>query len=130
MARPTKYTPELLKKAQDYLHNWEELGDIIPSVEGLAEVLDITTVTIYDWQKQEDKLEFSYTLDRIKQKQKKVLLEKGLLSVFNSNICKLALGNHGFHDKQDTNISGQLDTQATYSPEVHRFDGSTDPEDS
>lgn len=101
MARPTKYNKEILVKANKYLTSWEEEGDIIPSVEGLAEVLDITTVTIYDWQKQDDKKEFSYTLDRIKQKQKKVLLEKGLMSEFNSNICKLALGNHGMSDKQE-----------------------------
>ena len=99
--RPTKYNATTLDIANDYLLTWEERGDIIPSVEGLAEVLDISTVTVYDWQKQEDKLEFSNTLDRIKQKQKKVLLEKGLTGDFNSNICKLALTNHGFSDKQE-----------------------------
>ena len=99
--RPTKYNATTLEIANDYLLTWEERGDIIPSVEGLAEVLDISTVTVYDWQKQEDKLEFSNTLDRIKQKQKKVLLEKGLTGDFNSNICKLALTNHGFSDKQE-----------------------------
>jgi len=30
----------------------------------------------------------------------------GLSGEFNSNIAKLALGKHGYHDKQDNTLSG------------------------
>lgn len=106
VGRPTKYNDGLLKQTIDYLDNYEDYGDIIPSIEGLADVLDISTVTIYDWQKQESKKAFSNTLDRIHSRQKKVLIHKGLDNTFNSNIVKLALGNHGMSEKTQTEISG------------------------
>lgn len=105
--RPTKYCDGILEKAKQYLYTYETLGHAIPSVEGLALHLDIDRSTIYDWASQEDKEEFSYTLSKINITQKHVLLTKGLLSEFNSNICKLALGNHGFSDKQQSEVSGR-----------------------
>jgi len=106
MARPTKYTPELIKKAHDYLKNYEELGDVIPSHVGLALSLGITTTCLYDWAKQEDKEEFSVILQDIMATQQRVLITNGLKGEFNSNITKLVLGKHGFHDKQETELTG------------------------
>jgi hypothetical protein len=127
MARPTKYTPELLKLAKSYLTEWEAEGDMIPSVEGLSAFINIARSTLYVWA--EEKPLFSDILQQINEKQSRTLINKGLSGDFNSNITKLVLGKHGYSEKQDTKITGQLDTQATYSPEVHRFDGSTDTSD-
>ena len=126
MGRPTDYSDIILASSNEYLEDYEELGDAIPSIAGLAIHLKLSRTTLYDWAKHDDKKEFSYILDDILSKQENVLMNKGLLGEFNSNITKLALGKHGYSDKQDTNMSGQLDTQATYVPEVHRFDGSID----
>jgi hypothetical protein len=99
MARPTKYTQEILEKAQHYLDNYEEYDDIIPSQAGLALVLGLSRQTLRTWSQAEDKEEFLDILDRIHQKQECVLLDKGLDGTFNATIVKLALGKHGYHDR-------------------------------
>jgi hypothetical protein len=99
MGRPTKYNTALLEKAQHYLDNYEEYDEAIPSAVGLALVLDITRATLYAWAKDEDKKAFSDILDNINKKQEQVLLKNGLNNKFNSNITKLVLGKHGYHDR-------------------------------
>jgi hypothetical protein len=99
MARPTKYTQEIVEKAQHYLDNYEEYDEVIPSAVGLALVLNLTRSTLYEWAKAEDKKEFSDILDNINKKQEQILLRKGLNNEFNSNITKLVLGKHGYHDR-------------------------------
>ena len=106
MARPTKYSTALLEKAQHYLDHYEEYDEVIPSAVGLALVLDITRSTLYAWARDEDKKVFSHILDNINKKQEQVLLRKGLNNEFNSNITKLVLGKHGYHDRAQ-----QTDTQ-------------------
>ena len=106
MARPTKYNTALLEKAQHYLDNYEEYEEVIPSAVGLALVLDITRSTLYAWAKDEDKSVFSDILDNINKKQEQVLLKNGLNNKFNSNITKLVLGKHGYHDRAQ-----QVDSQ-------------------
>lgn len=97
--RPTKYTPELIKKAKAYITNYGEYQDVIPSIVGLASVLDVHRSLLYVWEKEYP--EFLDILEAIKREQQKVLLNKGLSGDFNSNITKLVLGKHGYHDKQD-----------------------------
>lgn len=102
MARPTKYTPELVERALEYIENYQEYGDAIPSIAGMACELKVAETTLYDWAKKEDN-EFSNILAQCKINQQRVLLNGGLSGDMNSNIVKLVLGKHGFHDKQDTN---------------------------
>lgn len=104
MARPTKYNNKILEKAEEYLTSWEDDGDMIPSVEGLALKINIARSTIYEWDK--EKPEFSDILQRINEKQKQTLINKGLSGAFNSNITKLVLGKHGFSDKSQQEVSG------------------------
>ncbi len=109
VGRPTKYNQEILQKTKDYLNDYQgdtEDGDVIPSIEGLSFYLDIARCTLYDWASQEDKEEFSYTLEQIEAKQKQILLNKGLKGEFNSNITKLALANHGMLERKSTELSG------------------------
>ena len=113
MARPTKQTPSLIKKAKEYIDEYESTyGDAIPSVVGLCSAINITRTTAYDWAKDEDS-EFSYILDKINEKQHQVLINKGLLGSFNSNITKLVLGKHGYHDKQETELNANLGVSFT-----------------
>lgn len=104
--RPTDYTPEILKKTKEYLEKWEDQKDMIPSVEGLSEYIGIARPTIYKWSKEEGKQEFVDTLEALQAKQKRILLNKGLSSEFNSNITKLALGNHGMSEKLQQELTG------------------------
>lgn len=97
--RPTKYDDGILKKVDEYLKRHKSYGDIIPSVAGLACVLDVTKKTLYNWA--DKNKEFLHALERIAQKQEKLCLSGGLSGDFNSTITKLLLGNHGYHEKQD-----------------------------
>lgn len=102
MARPTKYTPELLAKAKKYL---ETYTTVIPSHIGLAFYLGIHNSTMYAWEKEKGKEEFSDILARIMQSQFIELTDKGLTGDFNAAITKLALGKHGYSDKVDQTSS-------------------------
>ena len=108
--RPTKYTPELLDKCYTYLEKWEEIGspfkDKIPSHIALSEYIGISSTYMYEWAKHEDKKEFSEILEKVNKLQQRILINGGLSNDFNSNITKLVLGKHGFHEKQDQNITG------------------------
>ena len=104
--RPTKYTDELVSKAKAYITDYAIYGDVIPSVAGLSSMLGIVRSTLYKWE--EEKQEFSDILRSIKHEQEKVLLNRGLIGDFNSAITKLVLGKHGYHDRQDLDITGDM----------------------
>ena len=105
--RPTKYTEEIIEKAKAYITGYETHSDVIPSIAGLASVLDVHRSLLYVWEKEYP--EFLDILEAIKREQQKVLLNKGLSGDFNSQITKLVLGKHGYHDKQDVGVSGSMD---------------------
>jgi hypothetical protein len=97
--RPSDYSEEMLAKAQDYLHNFEAQGDVIPSVAGLACWIGCNKQTLYNWAEQNR--EFFGTLEAIKHKQEVLCLNNGISGVFNSTITKLVLANHGYSEKQE-----------------------------
>lgn len=101
VGRPTKYNDNILKKTKEYIKNHAKYGDVVPNVAGLCCELGINKVTVYDWAKQEDKKEFSNTLDELQQKQERLLLSGGLSGENNAAITKLMLCNHGYSDKQE-----------------------------
>lgn len=105
--RPTKYTTETLDSARNYFSaGFEELGEPVPTIAGLAEWLDITRRTVYDWAAQEEKAEFSHIVEKIMAKQERMLMAGGLNGGLNPTITKLALSKHGYHDKHEQEISG------------------------
>jgi hypothetical protein len=95
--RPTEYNSEIIKKAKDYLNNLPE-GEVVHSIEGLGLYLGIDRSTIYDWESQEEKKEFSYIVESIRQKQAQTLINKGLENKFNSSITKVMLTKHGYRE--------------------------------
>lgn len=101
VGRPTKYTPELLEKARDYIDNYADYDQAFPSDIGLAYVIGISKATLYLWAKQDDKSQFLDILDQINTKQQLVAWNKGLKGDYNANLVKLLLGKHGFSEKQD-----------------------------
>lgn len=108
--RPTKYTPALVKRAQEYvdLERKEDAEDpkafreAIPSAVGLASYLGINQSTMYRWGDEEGKEEFKEILDAIQRDQQQILLNSGLLGRFNPAITKLVLGKHGYHEKTES----------------------------
>jgi len=101
--RPTKYTPEVIRKAKDYIENYESYGDVIPSIAGLAVELDLNKETITNWAKDKNKSEFSRVVTALIQGQERKLLNGGLDSVFNPGITRLILSKHGYHDNPQAN---------------------------
>lgn len=100
--RPTKYTPEALEKARDYLKNYREGGDVIPTVPGLALALGISRETVYAWSKDEDKEEFTEIYLKLMADQERQLVNSGLKGDFNSAITKMILTKHDYSDKVQT----------------------------
>lgn len=103
--RPTIYNDELLDKAESYIENFAELGDVIPSIEGLSEYLPVARSTIYEWKDSGGKERFSDILARILTKQARLLMNSGLKGDFNAAITKLALGKHGYSDKLEQDVT-------------------------
>lgn len=99
MARPTKYTPEIQAKADEYVSaGFLDDNDVVPSIAGLALKLDISRSTVHEWKNTHAK--FSDTLGRLSYLQERISLNGGLKGDLNSTIVKLLLANHGYSDKQ------------------------------
>lgn len=99
IGRPSKFA-ESLTKANEYLMGgYETVGDVVPSVAGLACYLGISRVTAQAYARENE--EFSCTLEAIKTLQENRLINKGLTGDFNATITKLMLANHGYSDKQE-----------------------------
>ena len=120
--RPSKYTPEIVQEARDYLEHYQRHGDVIPSVVGLALVLDVRRDTIHEWVK--EKPEFSDIVEKILSKQEQSLIGNGLKGKFNASITKLVLGKHGYHDKIDAEHTGK-----DGGPLEHRLSKALTPEE-
>ena len=124
MARPTKYTPELVERAKAYLTDFESQNSaVIPSHAGLANYLEVRRETLYDWAKQKNKAEFSNILGEILAKQEEMTLNGGLSGTFNASIAKLLLGKHGYSDKQDTQLTGAQGGPVAITYEGVKSDG-------
>ena len=105
--RPTLYNDDLLEKARSYANGeWEQVGDAMPSIVGMCIYIGIVKATAYRWSNEDGKGQFKDILDHIMTKQENVLFNRSLTGDYNANIAKLALGKHGYHDKQDVETSG------------------------
>lgn len=123
--RPTKYSPTLIKKVDEYLkqcvdeeydwtkssgdksESWEHRIKVkLPTMEGFSFFIDTPIRTIYDWK--DTYPDFSQSLEKIVKAQKDRLIEKGLSGDYNATIAKLILSsNHGMREKVDTDITTQ-----------------------
>lgn len=107
--RPTKLKDAAKKAAIDYFDNFRERGDLIPSEAGLADHLNVSRSTVQLWAEKDEV--FSGILERLKNRQERVLISGGLTkgdSGFNPLIAKMILTKHGYSDKQDVEMSGSL----------------------
>lgn len=106
--RPTKYTPELLNKAREYVDGgWEREGDIVPQLAGLAVYCGITDTTIQAWKDDANKEEFSVLHARVMTMQHQELINKGLSKLTDSSLTKLLLHKHGHSDRQEVDVTSK-----------------------
>jgi hypothetical protein len=113
--RPTDYTPEIIAAAWIYANGgWKDVGDLVPSVAGLACEIGIRRETCHAWAKEPNN-EFSNILKVIAEKQERALLNNGLSGAFNPPITKMMLSKHGYSDKIETDLTssdGSMTPQA------------------
>ena len=88
--------------SEDYMKN----GDVIPTIEGMAKHIKVAVSTLRLWRDDERKPAFKETFERCKSEQCRLVINKGLKNEFSPTIAKLILGNHGFREKTEQEISG------------------------
>lgn len=103
--RPTKYIPEAIFPAiEKYLASVNDTE--LPSIEGLADFLDVNTDTIYEWR---DKYpQFSDTIKKIAAKQKKQLMNDGMYGGKEVNAAMaifLLKVNHGMKENEPSTLN-------------------------
>lgn len=113
--RPTKLTPALIKKAQEFVAARRADRMLLPTVEGLALELGISRETVYEWSNDDstDPLrdQFSYIVSDLKAAQGEKLMQYSLAGKYNATIAKLILsGKHGYVEKSevDQNVKGDV----------------------
>lgn len=103
--RPTVYGDNILKLARGYLTTFKDMGDVVPSVAGLACVLGVTRETCHAWARDPSKEEFSHILWELAQRQERELLNNGLAGNFNAPITKMMLTKHGYSDRVEQDLT-------------------------
>jgi hypothetical protein len=104
--RPVEYNDTYVENTLLYLESCEdtlsENGKLIvklPSIEGLADYLDIHKDTIYDWETKYEK--FSDVIAKLRNRQATKLLNNGLSNTYNPTIAKVLLTKHGYREGID-----------------------------
>ena len=100
VGRPTKYSEDLQTQADEYILSYEELGELVPTLVGLAIHLEVATNTIYNWATEANP-EFLRVFTRVEQLQHRGLVNGGLSGKFNPAITKMMMTKHGYSDKQE-----------------------------
>ena len=113
---PSKYTPELLEKAWEYLASWRELEDPVPMLCGLASHCEITKECVSRWRKDERKAEFDQICARVELEQERQLIAKGLTRATDSGLTKLMLMRHGYSDHQKVDLSSSDGSMSPVDP--------------
>lgn len=122
VGRPTKYSPDILQQSEEYIDSCEDREEQVvsgqsekftafktrtvvnlPTIEGLALHLKVHRDTIFEWESKYP--DFSDTLNVLRGKQLRVLLNKGLSGDYNPMIAKLVLHKHGYTEKTEISHS-------------------------
>jgi len=123
VGRPTKYSDDLQRQADEYIFKYTEVGDVIPSRVGLCCYIGISKQTSFQYEK--DYPEFLATLAAVDALQENTALNRGLDGTFNATIVKLVMYNHGYSDKQAVDLSS---TDGTMAPTFAGMYGKPDPD--
>ena len=114
VGRPSKYDPIFIDKVDEYLKQCADsykavnTGDKVimklevslPMIEDFAEYIEVSVESIYNWEKEYP--EFLQATNKIRSRQKKVLINKGVSGEYNPFITKLVLSaNHGMRERSD-----------------------------
>lgn len=128
VGRPSKYNEEAQELAEDYLLNYSQDGDLVPTLVGLALHLDVATNTIYNWAN-ENNPEFLRVFTRLEQMQHRALVNGGLSGDYNPAITKMMMTKHGYSDKVEQSHTSPDGSMSPKQPLVLAdFYGNTESE--
>lgn len=120
MANKSKYNTIIQEIADRYVsEDYMKNGDVIPTIEGMAKHIKVAVSTLRKWRDDERKPEFMETFERCKSEQCRLVVNKGLKNEFSPTIAKLILGNHGFREKTEQEISGPGGGPQEWKVSVH-----------
>jgi len=106
--RPTVYSEGMLDKAREYVYGgYEQCGDPVPTIAGLACELDVSRETIYSWAEDERKPEFADIVSRVRRQQERDLVRGSLKGDFNPKIAGMMLAKHGYSEKVQNEHTGK-----------------------
>lgn len=125
--RPTEFNETYTEKAKEYLAQCidvqvdeKTLKVKLPTIEWLANYLDIHKDTVYDWKGKYP--EFSDVIATVLQKQAEWLINNGLSWAYNPTIAKVLLTKHWYTDKVETdNRNTNADVTEDLSPEQKKL---------
>ncbi|AUR85506.1 DNA-packaging protein, partial [Vibrio phage 1.076.O._10N.286.51.B7] len=117
--RPSKYDESVLTLAKDYIINYADYGDVVPTIAGLSCEIGVCRDTVHTWAKDEDKPEFSDIVKQLMGQQERKLANGSLSNKLNPMIAKLMMSKHGYSEKQDINHQS---TDGTMSPKAYTPD--------
>jgi hypothetical protein len=99
--RPTKWSKSLEDKAVNYIAEHSvKYGQSLPTIAGLASVLDVHRDTLHVWVR-ESRGTFPDIVERLMATQEVILINKGLMGEFQPTITKLMLTKHGYSDRNE-----------------------------
>ena len=117
--RPTKYNETVLEIAWDYINGGFEARSVIPTVEEFALLVGVSKKTLYEWEKEEDKKEFCYAMDTLRNLQASLTINKGLTGEWLNNIIiGRLLTTHGYKEKIETDNKNKIEAEAGASQEL------------
>ena len=99
VGRPTKYRPDMIGLVSEYLQSTGREQTCLPSIEGLAERLGVTSETIRQWVKKYPS--FSLTIKKLADRQKRTLMDDGMYGGKEVNVGMaifLLKVNHGMNE--------------------------------
>jgi len=76
MGRPTKYDSSFVDEIDSYLETTGREQTELPTIEGFAKYLDVTSETLRQWEKEYP--DFSLTIKKLEERQKNQLMNDGL----------------------------------------------------
>jgi hypothetical protein len=130
--RPTKYTPDMVQSANEYIESCGRQQQELPTIEGLALKLGVDDTTVLKWGS--DNPEFLATIKNLKYLQKTQLMNDGMYGgkEVNAGMAIFLLkANHGLIETNRTEFTGKGGEPITvqfllgneYIPTIRAIDG-------
>lgn len=116
--RPTKYTPDIFPLIEEYLSTTGREQTELPTVEGLADKLNVNVDTLYEWRERYP--QFSEAIKKILNRQKQQLMNDGMYGgkeVNSAMAIFLLKANHGLKDN-----SGNVNVQVNVQPILDKLE--------